>query len=1363
MTTAMKNTERPNTKESFPAKTELPISLFEKPIKEMLRNSSSMILIGETGSGKSTKGPQYIADVLKEMKPGAKIAVAVPRKIAATSLAPFVNSQSEHEASYHVRFDRSSSSFTDINFMTDGWLLNYLKNNPLLEEFDAVLIDEAHERSLNIDLLMVLLKMVQQKRQEQGLPELKLIIASATIDEEKFKSYFNAESISVPGKMYPVTPHFEEQDTIHSSNFIDKTSAKVTELLENGDGDTGDILVFLPGKKEIEAVQSKIGKQGKDTPGVQVLPLHGQISSEEQSRAFRQTPGVRKVLLATNMAETSITLPNVTKVIDTGYINQTGYDATSGVSSLRVTNHSKAGLRQRAGRAGRVQPGDYHFIGSEAQFAERPDFTEPEINRANLDDVVMMLLARDDVPKDIEQLDFLDKPSAESIRKSIQTLAELGAIDDSRHLTALGEKMSKIPLEPHLARMVIESVEHGVLDEVVSAISFMGLKPVFLHSNDSSQKQELERKQTKFKDTSSDFIGFLKVWQAYSKELKGNKSPSEIRQWAQQNGLNIKVLQEAAEIRWQILSTTQKLVATKEKGGKGEREEPKSEAEIRKNHSKAARSIALGLAGQLREIGSRGMYHGVNSGTPSAKIFPGSAVMSSGAAYIVSAEIKDTSARYSHKNQVVEPEWLPDIAPLIFGRVEKNPRYDESSHQVVAETRIIKKSTEQTVHTVSEGATPKQIREYLLEYCAHKTTAQRYHGVPELNAMLSENDLQAKKISRLHIRSAGHIQIDGSQVLDKYYQTLLSQISFVAGQSPFENNDFIESLQNNPFGGGVSEDEKAIQEYSEYSPESIQIQDKTIPVAYTKNGEQYIATVDLGNTAVTTDIAAEHILTPGLTLKYIAKFGGRDYGFDSFSAYREAYDDYTRSTIEKKYPIEYESFQIQTGTDETFDAATESFYDEQNPEYILYPYLVPYYDTLYSRKYTLNEDLAIEKNDLARKKMHTLQAENAKREAQEQAELARVLAQTPRDHQGNLMHQANWDTLSSEEKLAKLGKADSKSLSYFNDMGSVELSAGLDWYYRTMFHWDARTATPRKRGSDDEEVRQWLIGGSYPIFGKDRVARALANLGFPSPNASRARDLFPVIEIAISLKNGIPAHYHPQIELPEQDESDEYQDSDDEYRQDDDTLPDTDNNDSALTEIEPEPPVALSSAEIFGKLDALRGKLGGNGQNTQPAPPAHSTSYSFGYDEPVQKQAAPKSKKEKKKEAAAEVHKEIKEQTTDFWLNQLVELGVDQDMVELIEDDADVLKHVVVWIKNPANRAAYQALTHKTHPIPSTEQTNVQYFIDGITSRLDPKEALIALQQLHNSQENKTTKFADDTDAASLLIDLRDYLGVPQK
>lgn len=774
------------------ASLELPIKAHAQEIKDVAQHYDSFVVIGETGSGKTTQLPLILRETMSEED---KIAITQPRRVAARSVARYVAEQAGSrvgdEVGYNVRFEDRTTEGTRINFMTDGILLRKMQEDPLLQEYTAVMVDEVHERSLNIDFTLGLLKRLQTKRQEAGLPPLKIMVTSATLEKEKLADYFDGSPVvEVPGRLHPVEVHYEERTPVDYTAAV----AQKVQMISQG-GKEGDILIFMPGAEEINQTIQKIQALGlKD---VDILPLHGQLSPEDQDRIF--APGSRrKIIVSTNVAETSVTVPGVRHVVDSGLIKQVEFDPQTGIESLNVRPHAKSGCVQRAGRAGRVAPGDCYRLYSEDDFNRRSAFQLPEILRSNLAHVVLTM--KKIGIEDIEGFDFIDPPDAQTLRQAVNTLKALGALDEQGQMTEIGRIMSELPLEPKIARMVIEAERHGCTEQVCTIAAFLGGRSVF--SRPREREREADAAHSQFQVQGSDFLTVLNVWKQYEGQRFNER-------WARDNFLNAKTLGEVREVRNQLFR------ALKRNGIRAaENEDPEA----------IGKSIAAGLIEDLMEYSSRHAYRRVKDDTTGYYIHPSSVTFGGDPRYIVPAEIMRTSKTFARVCQVVKPEWIRDIAPQLIREEARTASYDPTSDQIVRSYDLYLKGSYNSYASESRQLTGEEA----VGVFANALASERV-DLP----FVQQNKQVLATLRDLHIRSGGETPaaLSSTQLAEIYKQRLGAFAS---------RKELAAALEAGQVDLALNLDEYIPAETREQilrdNPDAIQIGDKDYALSYADSG-----------------------------------------------------------------------------------------------------------------------------------------------------------------------------------------------------------------------------------------------------------------------------------------------------------------------------------------------------------------------------------------------------------------------------------------------------------------------------------------------------------------------------------------------
>ena len=616
----------------------LPIFDVREQFFDAVVSSQVTVLVGTTGSGKTTRLPPFLHEF--GFADDGVIGITQPRQIAATSVAGFVAEQLGVEigtkVGYQIRFDDITNRHeTEIKFMTDGILLREMQLNPNLSRYSVIMVDEAHERSRNIDFLLGLLKDLLVRR-----PDFKLVVSSATIDAEKFSAYFGgAPVIEVPGRLHPVEVVWSDRDFWCLEDVAREVVDRVKKINENRG--PGDILVFLAGADEIDNVITRL--EELDLRDAVLLPAHGGLAPQDQQKIFQSFPGRRKVVLATNIAETSITIDGVVYVIDSGRIKQIQFNPKTGIQALEVVEHSQAGCEQRAGRAGRTQPGICFRLYTEGNFGRRPEFTTPEIQRMDLAGVVLTMESLG--IKNVEGFDFIDPPDRGAFKQAYQTLISLGAISkDGSSLTEIGKAMARIPLEPRISRMILAAVEYGCIRDIITVAAFLSVEKIF--ARPKGKNNEADQAHAAFKDERSDALTFLRIWRQYEK-------CDFSRQWCFDHFLNSRSLWEVKQIRDQLFRILERLGV---------------DANASNGEESVLKSVAAGLIHNLLLHQSRGQYTGVvQDNLFDIRIHPGSAMFNFlNPSWIVTAGVVETTRRFARFCSEVDVNWLPELLPSHF-------------------------------------------------------------------------------------------------------------------------------------------------------------------------------------------------------------------------------------------------------------------------------------------------------------------------------------------------------------------------------------------------------------------------------------------------------------------------------------------------------------------------------------------------------------------------------------------------------------------------------------------------------------------------------------------------------------------------
>ncbi|MEU5803499.1 ATP-dependent RNA helicase HrpA [Streptomyces sp. NPDC047804] len=661
---------------------QLPVSQKKDEILEAIRDHQVVIVAGETGSGKTTQIPKICMELGRGVR--GMIGHTQPRRIAARTVAERVADELKtplgEAVGWKVRFtDQVNPDATFVKLMTDGILLAEIQTDRELLAYDTIIIDEAHERSLNIDFLLGYLARLLPKR-----PDLKVVITSATIDPERFAKHFGeAPIVEVSGRTYPVEvryrPLLEGADDDTADSDRDQITAICDAVDELDHEAPGDVLVFLSGEREIRDTADALNK--RNLRHTEVLPLYARLSHAEQHRVFQRHTG-RRIVLATNVAETSLTVPGIKYVIDPGNARISRYSHRTKVQRLPIERISQASANQRKGRCGRTSDGICIRLYSEDDFLTRPEFTDPEILRTNLASVILQMTAAG--LGDIEKFPFIDPPDHRNIRDGVQLLQELGALETAekspeegkrgQRLTPLGRKLSQLPVDPRLARMVLEADKNGCAREVMVIAAALSIQDP--RERPSEKQTQADQNHARFKDETSDFLAFLNLWR-YIREQQKERGSSSFRRMCKQEYLNFLRIREWQDIYAQLRTVAKQMGITVE--------EPKGDEGV----PEQAVHTSL-LAGLLSHIGLKDTEKNEYLGARSAKfaIFPGSALFKKQPRFVMSAELVETSRLWARVNAKVEPEWIEPLAQHLLKRTYSEPHWEKDQAAVMAYERV---------------------------------------------------------------------------------------------------------------------------------------------------------------------------------------------------------------------------------------------------------------------------------------------------------------------------------------------------------------------------------------------------------------------------------------------------------------------------------------------------------------------------------------------------------------------------------------------------------------------------------------------------------------------------------------------------
>jgi ATP-dependent helicase HrpA len=647
---------------------ELPVSARRAEIAAALAAHQVLIVSGETGSGKTTQLPKICLAAGRGQR--KRIGHTQPRRIAASSIARRIAQELATPlgelVGYKIRFTDHTRPSARIKLMTDGILLAESQSDPLLSEYDTLIIDEAHERSLNIDFLLGYLKQLLPRRRD-----LKLLITSATIDAERFAAHFGSDGapapvINVSGRLYPVEVRYrpyQDEDDADDRTLMDRLVDAVDECALAG---RGDVLVFLPGEREIREAAEALRKQ--HPPATEILPLYARLSAEEQERVFRPG-GARRIVLATNVAETSLTVPGIRYVVDSGLARVKRYSYRNKVEQLRVEPISQAAANQRAGRCGRVADGICIRLYDEADYARRPRFTEPEVLRSSLAAVILRMKSLG--LGDVRSFPFVEPPPARAIVDGYNLLAELHAVDEANELTALGRELARLPLDPRVGRMLLAARDAQALREMLVIAAALSVQDPRERPLDAQQAADAAHRR--FADEKSDFLSLVKLWDFLEERIEHKKSNRKLTDELHALYLSPRRVREWRDVHTQLHDIV-------------------AELEWRSNTAPATYEqlhLAL-LAGLLGSIGCKTLDGDLReppyAGARGIKFFvwPGSALVKKAGRWVVAAELVETSRLFARCVATIEPQWLERAGAHLLKKSWSDPHWEKRAGQVMA-------------------------------------------------------------------------------------------------------------------------------------------------------------------------------------------------------------------------------------------------------------------------------------------------------------------------------------------------------------------------------------------------------------------------------------------------------------------------------------------------------------------------------------------------------------------------------------------------------------------------------------------------------------------------------------------------------
>ncbi|SKC75447.1 ATP-dependent RNA helicase HrpA [Pseudoxanthomonas indica] len=654
----------------------LPIAREGEAIVELIRKHPVVVIAGETGSGKTTQLPKLCLAAGRGV--AGMIGCTQPRRIAARAVARRVAEELGtgigDAVGYQVRFNDQVGEDTRIKFMTDGILLAEIASDRWLSNYDTIIVDEAHERSLNIDFLLGYLKQLLRKRKD-----LKVIITSATIDTERFSRHFDdAPVISVEGRTYPVSVLYRplegeggEDGRAGERTVNDAIVAAVDEITRHDP--RGDVLLFLPGEREIrDAHQALERRKYRET---EVLPLYARLSTKDQDRVFNPGPK-RRLVLATNVAETSLTVPRIRYVIDPGYARVKRYSPRQKLDRLHIEPIAQASANQRKGRCGRIAEGICYRLYAESDFLARPEFTDPEIRRSSLAGVILRMLQLG--LGRIEDFPFVEAPDERAVADGWQQLGELGAVDKDRKLTTIGRQMARLPVDVKLARMLVAAQQHRCLREMITIAAFLGIQDP--RERPPEAREAADNAHARFADPRSEFLGIVKLWDAY-RSAHEELTQSKLRDWCERHFLGFLRMREWRELHRQLLLLCEELGWSLDTAPEPDTEKARQAAYVALH-----RALIAGLPTQVGHRTEKNDYQAPRQRR--FQVFPGSALAKKPPPWLLAATLLDTQRVWGLTNAAIEPDWVIAEVPHLLARKHFDPHWSRAQGHVLASEQI---------------------------------------------------------------------------------------------------------------------------------------------------------------------------------------------------------------------------------------------------------------------------------------------------------------------------------------------------------------------------------------------------------------------------------------------------------------------------------------------------------------------------------------------------------------------------------------------------------------------------------------------------------------------------------------------------
>ncbi|MFH1075801.1 MAG: ATP-dependent RNA helicase HrpA [Pseudomonadota bacterium] len=783
----------------------LPIMQKKDVIVEAIRKHPVVVITGETGSGKSTQTPKICLEAGRGIS--GRIGITQPRRIAAISIAAQISLElKEHPgklAGYKIRFQDKTPANACIKVMTDGILLAETLANPRLIEYDTIIIDEAHERNVNIDFLLGFLRRLIKERND-----LRLIITSATIDTEKFSEAFdNAPVIEVSGRVYPVDVEYcpiqiegKEGEDI---TFVDAAANAVEKLQIQKRHE--DILIFMPTEQDIRDTVELL--KARDISAPLILPLYGRLSSAQQGQVFQ--PSLKqKIVIATNIAETSLTIPGIKYVIDTGLARISRYNPKLAIQRLPIERISQSSADQRKGRCGRVQAGVCIRLYSEEDYLSRQAFNQPEILRSNLAETLLRMKSLK--LGDVRRFPFIDPPSGKSIKDGHAILKELGAIDKEERLTSLGKALARLPMDPRLGRMIIEAKKEGALREVLVIASALSVRDP--RERPSDKTAYADQAHAAFADTQSDFLVYLRMWEAFHTHMANGASRNTMRIFCKKHFLSYARMRDWIDLHNELLRTLTAI--------KGFHINPMSAG-----YDAIHRSILSGYLGHVALKKEKNEYYA--AGNKKVSIFPGSCLYNKSGAWIVAAELVETSRVFARIIANINPEWLEMLGAHMVKSRYSAPHWDKDRGEVVAYEKktLLGLTIVENRKTGYGKIDPIEAKKIFIQSALVEGEISRtYH-------FMRHNQELIAKIKDMENRTRCRTLLVEEDVIAEFYRTRIN--ADISDIRTFEK--FLKDSKNDHFLCMTENDiltEKPDPEYLKQFPGHINVRDHKLPLTY---------------------------------------------------------------------------------------------------------------------------------------------------------------------------------------------------------------------------------------------------------------------------------------------------------------------------------------------------------------------------------------------------------------------------------------------------------------------------------------------------------------------------------------------------